>query len=252
MRRAAVFPNLQTKKALMKTARWFATLSLVGVGLLGLSCGDDREPGGGLTAETYPQLVLEAQCAYAFRCCDLTDREIFANGAPTEAECRLTLDDMMLKLDKFLDARAETGHVSFDAARAAEVIAGVRDFPCGAGKPLVEMKYQRVYNGTLAEGASCTEREECMRPVNGVQSCDEPSPGEPGVCVVTFLPERGEDCLGQCADDLDCNESSICVTRSSFSAVGEYCNDEDDCVSRSCDFAASVCEAPDCPGLPGM
>lgn len=235
--------------------RW-GWLALAGLVLVGASCGGDERNTGGLTAETYAARLAEAECAFAFRCCDLTERAVFAGGASTEAECATVMDARTLKLDVILAARAETGNVTFDAARAADVIAGVRDFPCGGGKPLVEMLYKFPFDGTLSDGEPCITSFECMRPsASGRANCvgDVPGTGGPGFCEVTLRPVSGEPCTDFCADGLTCDlTTNRCVTRVSLAAEGAPCAVNDDCASKECDSSSlpGVCLPAFCTGAP--
>jgi len=229
----------------------------------GLGCGPKDDPSSSSAGSPEEQLI-KGLCDGLASCCGST--KLTFDRAGCESQAQLTLSSR--KPSSSSKAVLDTAAVTECASQARQAIGqcnGVpKDGACG-----------RIYVGTLATNASCTEDEECA-PVSGAEvycsgvcyakrrgapgdicqadcqdaSCSPPSVdhtscyAEDGlVCVngkCANAPTAGQPCPnGQCAKGAKCSAGNLtCVAEA---AIGQACTDAP-CVAGSyCDNA--VCAA---------
>src|SRR5262249_40531651 len=141
--------------------------------------------------ELGPQLAAR-QCDLLARC-----------DHPASFDADSCLAGLTASSEDALFARArksvEAGRIHYDAHEASACLAKVARLTCDEAKTDEPEACQRVFVGTLEDGARCTLNDECKS-----GDCDNGGEGCPGTCMHT-VPE-GETCSAEtrCAGHAAC------------------------------------------------
>lgn len=165
----------------------------------------------GLPPENYPDVLIDARCAFLVRC-----------GLFTDVPACVRFQEYFRVDDPNVSAAVEAGHVVYDEAAAA---ACVTAFKTGACDAMVSEACSDVFRGQMANGAACAIDAECISGRCNVSSCMEACCA--GSCVEAYVPAIGQQCAGICEDGAYCGAfDMLCHAQV---PAGEPCNDPAAC-----------------------
>jgi hypothetical protein len=233
-----------------------ALIGLVAAGLLwscsGRSTDDGDAPTRPVSEGDFVQAVADAMCANLGDCC--AEAAIPYDRAGCEAYVFAELD---------LDPPPNATWDSVQAGKCVDLFARIASTCSYAGSG--DNPCQRVYRGTLPEGAACVDDDECadIRGSDATCAYDDVTPS--GTCTRVVPPVRGkagDACMGTCGtnsctgfgspveeartcyveDGVICSLSSyVCVPPP---ALGEACNDFYCVAGAYCSSLDLICRAP--------
>jgi hypothetical protein len=189
--------------------------------LLVVGCGDGGSSGP-IARANYARESAATFCAKAYSCCnmaELTELEL-RDGFTGEAEC------VEVVAAQFADSVALTSpSVDFDADAAGDCRDEAEGASCSQFFSGAEVTpaCDRVYSGTLADGATCEIDQECASAY-----CAFDFEASENVCAT--LPGAGAACEFRCEDGLACIDG-MC---SDLLANGAECMSDLDCESGYC------------------
>lgn len=177
--------------------------------------------GGTVSLDELPAEIAEAQCGFATRC---------GTGFDTYEQYALReqITDCNAQLAAFFESTAlgpirngvADGSIVFHGDIASACVAAYRNAPCGGSA--APSACLETFEGTLADGAPCSNAEQC----SDQSTCDSSHVGmcPSGVCI--HVPQVGETCdtsgsaATRCAYGLRCS-SGTCAE---LAMAGEACN----------------------------
>jgi len=221
----------------MKTilGRCGATAMLVALA----GCGSSSSGGASVALTDFAGESAKATCAHVYKCCDATERMDNTAWGTSEAECTTMQTAMTASAIATLQPGIDAGKVVFHGDRARKCLDNVAALSCDWGvnfAPRNVADCQHVFDGTVANGMTCSMDEECMS----------------GFCSPTGCAARvasGEACTAPtaCQDGLYCPVSAgdHCVA---VKKIGEACEVSISCQNNSCVIpdgqTAGTCGAP--------
>ena len=216
---------MQTPAA-MKLSPVFTTISIALA-----ACGpDDSEP---VDLDELSDEVVDALCAAQLRC----------NNFPDLATCReVTGNDLDIA---GLQADIDAGVIDYDAEAARRCIDLFTSLiTCeltvtGDRFRDLERTCAEVFTGSVADGGSCTEDEQCAGLLADCETESCPDQCCAGVCVTE--PELADAEIGESCAEAPCVAGAYCddetATCAARVAVGETCSEFDSCVEGAlCDL----------------
>lgn len=240
--------------------RVLALLGIFGACALFSGCGKESD---GVAENDLASGLAQQLCDSLGSCCAV------ANVTFDAADCKATVTAQF----NAQVAQLHTPNIVYDAEAAGDCLS---EYPnaltCGRPNGTTPEACARVYQGKLAEGATCQRSQECARPAGGIASCGSTDSGGAKTCRLLrsgspVHGKAGEACSGDCeanscstivdssggpsagsttvcyrSDGLHCGSTRTCET---LAVVGAPCTSRDDCVDDAfCDFSAGKC-SPD-------
>lgn len=203
----------------------FVSLAL----LLGACGGPDSVP-----LDDLGDTIIDAYCDRAVRC----------GAFASEDACRSYLGGL-LEADDLIRS-VEAGRTNYDGEAAGECIDQLRGASCD-----VTTEDSRVeppacddaFDGTVADGGTCFDDEECVNDNCDVPACDM------ACCMGTCVAGVPVPAIGQPCPDFECQDGAFCNAAGNCAALlatGSPCTDSDECAyGLYCPEGAATCtDAP--------
>lgn len=189
---------------------------LLVVATLVAGCGDNLKPR--IELVEYDDARRSAECERLVRC-GLFDDQPTCEGYARPAS-RASLEGALA-----------TGVVDYDGAAAFECVELLATISCDATTREARIEPDaclNVFTGTIADGDTCALDEECVS-----AECETPVCPKNSCCPGTCTPTRTLADLGEgCGDSVTCGADAFCATNgtcTALRAVGQPCDEEDDC-----------------------
>jgi hypothetical protein len=228
-------------------------------GLLG-ACGK-ADGSGAITRQDLPARIAQIQCDGLVECCKRQGQVLDGNACKEQLAA-----DWREEVDKDYGP-----NVGYDAQAAGDCLAYAAGHAvCGDLEDIEHEACERIFHGTLAEGAICTESDECLDSANGYAVCDEGvcrqlrpiaharlgeacsvNCDDEGGCVDVSAPAGNASAACYRADGLRCGESDVLGAGNCepLAELGERCSVSSDCVAAAiCGVVDGICSAPKANG----
>lgn len=199
------------------------TSSLVPVLTLGALLSACSNPSGGpIPIESYAFEYARAACSLASKCGTTEFAAHILNEQITDCPSQLG-QYLQHNLVAQLEARIAAGRMTYDPEAARACADAIVASNCGGFETTDACR--QVFQGLVPDGGECLSNEEC----GATSECSAADGCAAGRC--THVPQQGEPCDLDCADDSYCDsESHVCMARL---ADGDSCTDELQCAPTS-------------------
>ena len=241
----------------MRKGSWFLALGVGWIAAAGCggSTGDGSSSATPVPADQFVSAFVDAVCDNLGPCCQKSGLKYDAAG------CKA------VGMEEFAsDFKPDLPNTLYDAAAAGKCVAAVKNAAttCSDFDGIDEL-CSRILKGTLPEGATCTEDEECAAPANGRADCDYAIDAQNGKCVVQARGKLGEGCSDTCtesASSISCSGGSGGASSSGnatcYTNDGVYCDGTCTPViplGGACEYEGCVtgafCNQGKCAAIPG-
>ena len=205
-------------------------------GVLGVSlawaCSSGSGTGGGVGGGNIPLEDLPE--AYASTICDNIGPCCQQEGLTHDAaQCRAMIAGLMSQIV----GQVQSGKVKYDGSAAGQCLQAAKPRVAACDLNLEIAACDTVFTGTVPEGGSCTDSEECIAPAGAETDCDN------GICVVEKRGVAGDTCKWTCEEN---QTSTICSGSGADTGARCFVND-----GLYCDGTTEVCTQQHALGATG-